>query len=56
MLFSPSPFCNRAANEIGNPAAKETHHNVIHFAPPLLIDTEIIDWAHQSIHAALNTK
>lgn len=34
--------------------AKETHDNVIRFAPPLVIDKETIDWALPSIREALN--
>jgi ornithine--oxo-acid transaminase len=34
--------------------AKETHDNVIRFAPPLVIDKETIDWALLSIRDALN--
>lgn len=34
--------------------AKETHDNVIRFAPPLVIDKETIDWALPSIRDALN--
>jgi ornithine--oxo-acid transaminase len=34
--------------------AKETHDNVIRFAPPLVIDKEIIDWALPSIREVLN--
>lgn len=33
---------------------KETHENVIRFAPPLIIDRETIDWALPKIRAALN--
>ncbi len=36
--------------------AKETHENVIRFAPPLVIDREIIDWALPSIREVLNMK
>ena len=36
--------------------AKETHENVIRFAPPLVIDKEIIDWALPSIREVLNMK
>ena len=36
--------------------AKETHDNVIRFAPPLVIDKEIIDWALPSIRDVLNMK
>ncbi len=34
--------------------AKETHDNVIRFAPPLIIDKETIDWALPSIRDVLN--
>ena len=34
--------------------AKETHENVIRFAPPLVIDKETIDWALPFIKEALN--
>ena len=36
--------------------AKETHDNVIRFAPPLVIDQETIDWALPSIRDVLNMK
>ena len=36
--------------------AKETHDNVIRFAPPLVIDKETIDWAIPSIREVLNMK
>ena len=36
--------------------AKETHENVIRFAPPLVIDKEEIDWALPSIRDVLNMK
>jgi ornithine--oxo-acid transaminase len=36
--------------------AKETHDNVIRFAPPLVIDEETIDWALPSIREVLNMK
>jgi ornithine--oxo-acid transaminase len=36
--------------------AKETHDNVIRFAPPLVIDKETIDWALVSIRDVLNMK
>jgi ornithine--oxo-acid transaminase len=35
---------------------KETHENVIRFAPPLVIDRETIDWALPRIRTALNIK
>ncbi|MCE9647382.1 MAG: ornithine--oxo-acid transaminase [Chloroflexi bacterium] len=34
--------------------AKETHDNVIRFAPPLVIDRQTIDWALPSIREVLN--
>jgi ornithine--oxo-acid transaminase len=34
--------------------AKETHENVIRFAPPLVIDKDTIDWALPSIREVLN--
>lgn len=34
--------------------AKETHDNVIRFAPPLVIDKQTIDWALPSIRDVLN--
>lgn len=34
--------------------AKETHDNVIRFAPPLVIDKETIDWALPTIRETLN--
>ena len=34
--------------------AKETHENVIRFAPPLIIDKDTIDWALPSIREVLN--
>jgi ornithine--oxo-acid transaminase len=36
--------------------AKETHDNVIRFAPPLVIDKQTIDWALPSIREVLNMK
>jgi len=36
--------------------AKETHDNVIRFAPPLVIDKETIDWALPCIREVLNMK
>ena len=36
--------------------AKETHDNVIRFAPPLVIEKETIDWALPSIRDVLNMK
>ena len=36
--------------------AKETHENVIRFAPPLIIEKETIDWALPAIREVLNMK
>ena len=36
--------------------AKETHENVIRFAPPLVIDKDTIDWALPSIRDVFNMK
>ncbi len=36
--------------------AKETHENVIRFAPPLVIDKNTIDWALPSIREVFNMK
>ena len=36
--------------------AKETHQNIIRFAPPLIIDKEIIDWALPHIRDVLRMK
>ncbi len=35
---------------------KETHDNVIRFAPPLIIDRQTIDWTIPKIRSALNIK
>jgi ornithine--oxo-acid transaminase len=35
---------------------KETHDNVLRFAPPLTIDRATIDWALEPITAVLNLK
>ncbi len=34
--------------------AKETHHNIIRFAPPLVINKDEIDWAFERIAEVLN--
>ncbi len=36
--------------------AKETHENVIRFAPPLIIDKDTIDWALPAIREVFNLK
>jgi len=33
--------------------AKETHHNIIRFAPPLIITREQVDWAIERIRPVL---
>lgn len=48
------PFCE-ALMENGI-LAKETHHQVIRFAPPLVISKEEIDWAIERIDTVLNKK
>ncbi len=45
------PFCERLM-ELGI-LAKETHHQVIRFAPPLVIQKEEIDWALERIEQVL---
>lgn len=45
------PFCERLRNE--GILAKETHHQVIRFAPPLVITAEEIDWALERIKEVL---
>ena len=37
------PFCEALMAE--GILAKETHHQVIRFAPPLVIEEETLDWA-----------
>ena len=37
------PFCE--ALQARGILAKETHHQVIRFAPPLVIDKETLEWA-----------
>lgn len=45
-------FCEALANQ--GILAKETHENVIRFAPPLIIDKDTIDWALPRIREVLN--
>jgi ornithine--oxo-acid transaminase len=47
-------FCE--AMQVKGILAKETHDNVIRFAPPLVIDKATIDWALPSIRDVLNMK
>jgi ornithine--oxo-acid transaminase len=35
---------------------KETHENVLRFAPPLIIDQDTLDWALPRIREVLNIK
>jgi ornithine--oxo-acid transaminase len=46
------PFCERLMEE--GILAKETHHQVIRFAPPLVIKKEEIDWALEKIQKILS--
>lgn len=47
-------FCE--AMKVRGILAKETHDNVIRFAPPLVIDRETIEWALPAIRETLNMK
>jgi ornithine--oxo-acid transaminase len=47
-------FCEALADQ--KVLAKETHQNVIRFAPPLVIDKETIDWALSRIREVLLMK
>jgi ornithine--oxo-acid transaminase len=47
-------FCEALANQ--GILAKETHENVIRFAPPLIIDRATLDWAIPRIREVLNMK
>ena len=44
-------FCEALANQ--DILAKETHENVIRFAPPLIIDKQTVDWAIPRIREVL---
>jgi ornithine--oxo-acid transaminase len=48
------PFCERLMEE--GILAKETHHQVIRFAPPLVITREEADWALAHIAKVLGGK
>ncbi len=48
------PYCERLAGE--GVLAKETHDNVIRFAPPLTITEEEMEWALQRIEKVLSEK
>jgi ornithine--oxo-acid transaminase len=45
------PFCEQLM-KLGI-LAKETHHQVIRFAPPLIITEEELDWAIERIEKVL---
>lgn len=45
-------FCEALA--VNGILVKETHENVIRFAPPLIIDRSTIDWALERIRSVLN--
>ena len=45
-------FCEELA--VRGLLCKETHEDVIRFAPPLVIDRETVDWAMEQIVEALN--
>ncbi len=46
------PYCERLKEE--GILCKETHENIIRFAPPLVITKEEIDWACEKIEKVLN--
>ena len=47
-------FCEALANQ--SILAKETHENVIRFAPPLIIDQQTLDWAIPRIRQVLTMR
>jgi ornithine--oxo-acid transaminase len=47
-------FCEALMHQ--NILAKETHENVIRFAPPLIIDQKTVDWALPRIRDVLTMK
>jgi ornithine--oxo-acid transaminase len=47
-------FCEALANQ--SILAKETHENVIRFAPPLIIDQQTVEWAIPRIREVLTMK
>ena len=57
-LKSGAGGARRFCEELGAKGilAKETHVNIIRFAPPLIIDKATIDWALTSIREVLNMK
>lgn len=48
------PYCEQLKDE--GLLCKETHENVIRFAPPLIISKEDLDWAIGKIKSVLNAK
>jgi ornithine--oxo-acid transaminase len=46
------PFCE--ALQARGVLAKETHHQVIRFAPPLVIDQETLEWALEHVREVLS--
>lgn len=52
-LYGPArPYCERLKD--AGLLCKETHENVIRFAPPLIIKKEELDWALERIHQVLS--
>ena len=45
------PYCEKLKRK--GLLCKETHDNIIRFAPPLVIDQETVDWALERIEAVL---
>jgi ornithine--oxo-acid transaminase len=45
------PYCEKLLRK--GLLCKETHDNIIRFAPPLVIDQETVDWALERIEAVL---
>jgi ornithine--oxo-acid transaminase len=46
------PFCEELA--VRGLLCKETHRDVVRFAPPLIIDRDTIDWAMEQIVETLS--
>ncbi len=49
LTIAARPFCE-ALKEKKGLLCKETHENIIRFAPPLVITKEELDWAMERIH------
>lgn len=47
------PFCERLMRQ--GLLCKDTHENVIRFAPPLVITQKDVDWALEAIESVLST-